>query len=170
MIARTGGVTLAPIDAAEINALRQYLRRRLRDPADVDDLMQDVYLRLLTTQASAVDHAAGYLRRIAANLMIDRHRRQVTRLFDRHLPLDDSIAAAGALGPDRAVAARQQLRRLDAALDALQPIARDTFLLVRVEGLSHKEAARRIGVTPKAVSHHVERTLARLADRLEMVE
>ena len=49
-------------DAEEIASLRTYLRRRLRDPADVDDMVQDVYLRVLSVpQAGIVENTRGFL-------------------------------------------------------------------------------------------------------------
>lgn len=87
-------------------------------------------------------------------------------MFDDHMPLDEQIVDDGAIGADRIACARQELACLGTALETISPVARDAFLLVRVEGYSHKEAAKTLGLTPKAVSHHVERTLAKLAGSL----
>jgi RNA polymerase sigma-70 factor (ECF subfamily) len=163
-----GGLELAT-SAEEMAALRGYLKRRMRDGQDLDDMVQDVYLRVLSTpETGPVANVRGFLRRVASNLLIDRYRRKAARLSDNHTTLDEQIVDDGALAPERIASGRQELALLGDALEAIGPVARDAFLLVRVEGFSHKEAAQRLGITPKAVSHHVERTLARMAERLAM--
>lgn len=158
-------------DAGAIADLRTYLRRRVRNAADVDDLVQDVYLRVLSTpQPGLIDNARGFLRRIASNLLIDNHRRRAARMVDDHMPLEENLVDDGVATPERIATARDELAVLGRALKAMTPVARDAFLLVRVEGHSHKEVARTLGITPKAVSHHVERTLARLAERVMEVD
>lgn len=161
-----------PLEAAtsadEMAALRTYLRRRMREGQDLDDMVQDVYLRVLAApEAGPVGNVRGFLRRVASNLLIDRYRRKTARLSDDHITLDEHIVDDGALAPDRIASGREELALLGDALEAIGPVARDAFLLVRVEGFSHKEAAQRLKITPKAVSHHVERTLARMAERLK---
>jgi RNA polymerase sigma factor (sigma-70 family) len=154
-------------DPGEMAALRAYLKRRMRDGQDLDDMVQDVYLRALSApEAAPVANMRGFLRRIASNLLIDSYRRKAARLFHDHTTLDDHIVDDAALAPDRIAAARQEIALLADALDTIGPVARDAFLLVRVEGYSHKEAAQKLGITPKAVSHHVERTLARMAEKI----
>ncbi|WP_022677803.1 MULTISPECIES: RNA polymerase sigma factor [unclassified Novosphingobium] len=161
----------AATSAGEMAALRAYLKRRMRDGQDLDDMVQDVYLRVLSTpEADPVANVRGFLRRVASNLLIDRYRRKAARLSEHHTTLDEHIVDDGALAPERIASGRQELALLGDALEAIGPVARDAFLLVRVEGLSHKEAAQRLGITPKAVSHHVERTLARMAGRLALGE
>ena len=154
-------------DASEISALRSYLKRRVRDAADVDDMVQDVYLRVLSAPAPGrIENARGFLRRIASNLLIDGHRRRAVRMAEFHVSFDEQAIDDRAIEPDRIVGGRHELARLGDALESVGSVARDAFLLVRVEGLSHKAAAARLGITPKAVSHHVDRTLAKLAERL----
>lgn len=154
-------------DATEISALRSYLRRKLRDTDDVDDMVQDVYLRVLAAPTEGpIENIRGFLRRIASNLLIDRYRSRVVRMTEFHDQVDEHMVDHLAIRPDRIFEGRQELARLGDALKSISPVARDAFLLVRVEGYSHKEAALRLGITPKAVSHHIDRTLAKLAERL----
>jgi len=151
-------------NVGEMADLRAYLKRRVRNPCDIDDMVQDVYVRVLSApQTGIVENARGFLRRIASNLLIDNHRRKAARMVDDHMPLDEGLIDDCVATPERIIGARQELDHLGRALETISPTARDAFLLVRVEGYSHKEAARELGITPKAVSHHVDRTLARLA-------
>ncbi len=83
-----------------------------------------------------------------------------------HFPIDEAMVDDGTNDPERALAGRNSLQALGEALKTLSPMARDAFLLVRVDGLSHREAAARLGIETKAVSRHIERSLARLAAML----
>jgi DNA-directed RNA polymerase specialized sigma24 family protein len=81
-------------------ALRGYLKRRMRDGQDLDDMVQDVYLRVLSTpETGPVANVRGFLRRVASNLLIDRYRRKAARLSDNHTTLDEQIVDDGALRP-----------------------------------------------------------------------
>ncbi|WBO22832.1 RNA polymerase sigma factor [Sphingomonas abietis] len=158
----------APPDVTDHEpALRAYLRRRIGPSEDVEDFVQDVYLRVLSAPPQEdVRSWRGFLVRIASNLLIDHHRRKNVRMAEEHVTVDDMLIRDEGADPERTLSGRQELAHVAKAIQELGPVARDAFLLVRVEGLSHKEAALRLGITPKAVSHHVERSLARLARQL----
>ncbi|WP_337188780.1 RNA polymerase sigma factor [Phenylobacterium sp.] len=149
------------------DALRSYIARRVRDHAQVDDLVQDTYVRLLRAGPGtrAVRNRRGFLFRIASNLITDAFRRRRTR--QEHPGLDGTLEANlsdhGVGSPERRLIGRDRLAKLDAALAALTPKARACVHLVRFEGLSPREAAARLGLTEKAVSRQLERTLATLA-------
>lgn len=156
-----------PIEAHR-SALQQYLRRRLRAHEDPEDYVQEVYLRVLAADPgqNKVQNLRGFLFRAASNLMIDKHRRRETSMEAAHGPLDEALSDDGTSDPERQLIGRNALDQLGLALETLTPAARNAFMLVRVEGLSHREAAERLGVETKAVSRHVERSLARLAAML----
>lgn len=144
------------------------MRRHLRAPEDVEDYVQEVYARILATPPSAqVESWQGLLRRVASNLIIDRARRARTRSAALHV----SLEAEFEVGDDQptaeqALIARQRLRIVAEAIKEASPVARAAFLLVRVEGLSHRAAAERLGVDVKIASRHVERVLALISRRL----
>lgn len=148
--------------------LQRYFRRRVQRPEDAEDFVQDVYLRVLAIgpEAEKVRSWRGFLLRAASNLLVDKHRRSETRMERQHVPLETDLLDSGTDDPERVLIGRHELHALSEALKTLSPMARDAFLLVRVEGLSHKEAAARLGLETKAVSRHVERSLARLAAML----
>lgn len=147
-------------------SLRAYLRRRVANRQDVDDYVQEVYARALASApAGGIVNLRGFLLRLASNLVVDRFRADRSRRSDRHVGLDQAPepSDAGAMSPEGELAARQQQARLEEELQALSPVARDCFILVRVEGLRPAQAARRLGLSEKAVTRHLERTLKRLA-------
>lgn len=152
----------------ERSALAGYFRRRVARPEDAEDFVQDVYLRVLAAAPAPqkVQSWRGFLLRAASNLLIDKHRRSEARMEGNHVAIEGELPDCGTHDPERVLIGRDTLHALSEALKTLSPVARDAFLLVRVEGLSHKEAAARLGIEPKAVSRHVERSLVRLGTML----
>ena len=150
------------------STLRSYFRRRVERPEDAEDFVQDVYLRVLAMgpDAQKVRSWRGFLLHAASNLLIDKHRRSAARMEKDHVVLSDDVLDGGTDNPERVLIGRDELHALSEALKTLSPVARDAFLLVRVEGLSHRDAATRLGIETKALSRHIERSLARLAAML----
>lgn len=96
----------------------------------------------------------------AANLATDVHRRE-RRWAKRFVPADDAVGsvASDRPGPDATAHAQARVERLAAALDGLPRRCRDAFLMNRLDGLSHREIAARLGVSSKTVQRHIERAL-----------
>jgi RNA polymerase sigma-70 factor (ECF subfamily) len=150
------------------SALRAYFRKRVRNIDDVDDYVQEVYARVLSAGPSQkIDSWRGFLLRVASNLITDGFRRDQARMKSSHITLDDILNLTdGMPTAEDCVHARQQLEALTEALSSVEPMARDVFLLVRVEGLTHREAAERFGIETKQASRHIERVLAQLTRAL----
>lgn len=133
-------------------ALRAYIRGRFPGVADVDDLVQETYARLLRANvAGQVSDVRPYLFATARNAAIDhvRHRQVVNteslgNIEELHV-IEDAPHAAEALSRDQEVAI------LHEAIAALPTRCREILLLRRFEGLSHKDIAARLGISPKTV-------------------
>jgi RNA polymerase sigma-70 factor (ECF subfamily) len=80
--------------------------------------------------------------------------------------MDTLNVGASLPGPERNVIARDELRRLQSAIDRLPPRCREAIILARVEGLSGREIAARMGVGESAVSHYLDRGVRALAEML----
>lgn len=152
-----------PLEAA----LMRYLYRNWRVGEDVADLRQDIYEAVL--QGAAVDlprNTAGYVFTIARNLMINRAKRARVVSFDQVsdfdlLPLDVDLAAA-----DRHLDARDALRRAAIGMAALPPRCREVVRLRKVEGLSTREAAERMGVGIDTIERQLMLGLRAMADAM----
>jgi len=145
--------------------LRRFLRRSIPADHEVDDYVQDVYLRVLqSVSESNIENAWGFLRRVASNVLIDHVRKRRVRMADYHVPSDkaDNVPSGDA-SPEQTTLDMEQIARLRRALLGLSPQAQEIFQLVRVEGLTHKEAAALLKLPVKTVSKSIERSLARLA-------
>jgi RNA polymerase sigma-70 factor (ECF subfamily) len=157
--------------------LVRFLGARTASRAQAEDLAQDLYVKIAARAASPaaagpVENPAALLYRMALNLMLDRARgeaRSAARDADwrsAHTVLRGREEVADEPPADEAAAARQRLSRLVAAVEALPPQMRRAFTLHKLEGLSHAETARAMGVSVKSVEKHVSAALKALTARL----
>jgi RNA polymerase sigma-70 factor (ECF subfamily) len=101
--------------------------------------------------------AKAFLFLIVRNLMIDRLRQKRLVCIDSVADPDQLDVSDGAPTPERHVAGRQDLRRLQACMDDLPPRTRQILMLRKVEGYAQREVAMLLGVTEEAVEHQVSR-------------
>jgi RNA polymerase sigma-70 factor (ECF subfamily) len=138
-----------------------------------EDLVQELYLKL-AARPDGVDaeNATAFLYRAATNLMLDRARgerrtaaRDAAWSETAHTRLGaDEIADEPAA--DDAVASRQRLRQLVAAVEELPPQMQRAFRLHKLSGLSHAQTAQAMGLSVKSVEKHVSAALKALTARL----
>lgn len=149
-------------------SLRRYLTRRGAQPDVAADLTQEAFLQLLRAEPrEGLQSPEAYLFRIAANLAVDRHRREARAKI---LPLDAPEAAGlvdGAPLAERAVLSREELDVLRRAIDDLPPRARTVFMMHKFDGLSYRETADRLGISKNTVMVHMVRALAHCKARLD---
>ncbi len=130
----------ADIFAREAAAMRGplagYFYRRVRNPGEVEDLVQEVFLRL-TVRGTPNDtgHASAYIFQIAASVLADRHRRRTVRHADEHVSLNPDLCGDQDFAPDRIYAGKQALNAAAAALMTMPERTRTIFLLRRIDGL-----------------------------------
>jgi len=148
-------------------ALMQFLRHNWRNQSDISDLRQDVYERVFAAALKEIPtHPRQFVFTTARNLLINRIRDEQVVPFEAVTDIDALNTAIDAPGPDRTVQARDELRRVQSALDSLPPRCREVVILRRVEGLSRKEIALRMGVAEDTVTEHFIKGMRRLAGLL----
>ncbi|BBK31867.1 RNA polymerase sigma-70 factor (ECF subfamily) [Stella humosa] len=149
-------------------SLQRFLTRRGARPDVAADLTQDAFLRLIQAgPAEGIQSREAYLFRIATNLAIDRHRREVDGASSA-LPLDDQPEPPDlAPSADAALLSREALAVLQRAVDDLPPRGREVFVLHKFEGLSYDEIAGRLGIAKNTVMVHMARSLAHCKRRLD---
>jgi RNA polymerase sigma-70 factor (ECF subfamily) len=149
--------------AAMRNPLNAYFRRRVRDPNDVEDLVQEVFLRLTVRGTPEhLDGASGYIFQTAASVLADRHRRRTVRHADDHIMLDPEAHADADFDPHRIAVGRQALHAAAAALLTMSERTRTIFLLKRLDGLRHQAIATQLGISISAVEKHIARAMEHL--------
>jgi RNA polymerase sigma-70 factor (ECF subfamily) len=149
------------------SALIHFLHHNWRNQADIDDLLQEVYMRLTAAAQKEIPaQTKAFVFSTARNLLIDRVRREQVVPIEAVADLDALGVAIDEPGPDRNVMARDELRRVQAALDRLPPRAREALLLRRVDGLSRAEIAQRMGIGEGTVKEYLSESVCALADML----
>jgi RNA polymerase sigma-70 factor (ECF subfamily) len=147
--------------------LVQFLRKASRNASDVEDLRQEVYTRMFEAAKKEIpEHTRPLLFRIARHLLIDRARREQVVSIEAVENLENLNLAIDEPGPDRAVIAREELRRMQAALDKLPRRYRMAVVMRKVEGLTTREIALRLGIAEKTVEKHLTEGVRALADIL----
>jgi RNA polymerase sigma factor (sigma-70 family) len=147
--------------------LMQFLHQNWRNKNDIEDLRQDVYMRVYeAAQKEIPEKAKPFILKTARNLLVDRVRREHVVPIEAVADLDALGAAIEAPGPERSAIARDMLRRLQAALDRLPPRCREAVVLKQIEGLSRREIAERMDISQDTVSEHLTVGIRALAEML----
>jgi len=136
--------------------LIQFLQHHGRNMSDLNDLRQEVYLRAFErAQEQLPQTTRPFVFAIARNILVNQFRHErvipiegVPDIESIEIPTDEP-------GPDRSMIARDELRRLYAALDRLPPRCREAVVMRRVDQLSRREIAVRMGVAEKTVKRHL---------------
>ena len=147
-------------------ALRRYFGKRAYQSADVEDLVQNVLLRLAVRgDSQSIEQPEAYLMRTATNVWRDYLRKKGTHAEAVHEEYVEGHLREEH-GPDADLESAEAISALLAALQELPARTRQVFVLCRVEGLRQKAVARRLGVSVSAVEKHMIRAIAHLASRL----
>lgn len=145
--------------------LMQFLRHNWRDKSDIEDLRQEIYVRVCEAAEREVPKSAkSFVFATARNLLIDMARKESVVPIEAVADLEDLGIELDTPSPDRSVMAKDDLRRLQAALDKLPPRHREAVVLGRIEGLSGREIAQRMGIAETTASQHLKLGMHALAD------
>ena len=155
----------ATIYRTTIAPLRRYLARLLGNTAEAQDIAHDAYLRVFPTpDSTSAEQPEALLYTTARRLAINRLRRRDLSPISG-APLSDEAASA-APGVAQQVMARQELAALEQAIAALPAGCRTVLLLRKVELLSHREIAARLGIAISTVEKQHARALRLLREAL----
>lgn len=147
-------------------ALRAWLNRRRVEGLETDDIVQETYAVLAALEA--VEHIASpraYAFQTARSVIM-RHLRRVRIVRIEAVGLSGDIAAPpDEISPERHATSREELQRVAGVIADLPPKCRQAFLLRRLEGLSQRDVAQRMGISESAVEKHIGRALRALAPR-----
>ncbi|HEX7119482.1 MAG TPA: sigma-70 family RNA polymerase sigma factor [Longimicrobiales bacterium] len=150
------GDRIAVAFARERGRLWKFIRARVAEHVDAEDILQDVFTELVVAYrlAKPIEHLGGWLFQVARNRITDRfrRRRREAPLDDRPAAMDDdartleSLLPAPDAGPEAAYARRVLLEAIEDALAELPRAQREVFIAHELEGRSFKEIAAETGV------------------------
>lgn len=149
--------------------LRRYLRKRLAAAEDVEDTIQEVYVRIARYPTpDAVLNTQAFVMTIAANLLRDRFAADLRRRLDLQVPLDEADFPCGRPSLERQLEAEQTLALVLEALNDLKPKCRDALILHRFRNLTYPEIADLMGLSTSMVQKHINRALAHITSKLKI--
>ncbi|AZE49934.1 Sigma-70 factor FpvI (ECF subfamily) [Pseudomonas chlororaphis] len=132
-----------------------FLNAKLGNLQVAEDVVHDAYVRVLERSSDTpIEQPRAFLYRTALNLVIDGHRRNALRQVE---PLDvlDNEERFFSPSPHTSIDHGQRLDMLQRALAELPVLCRESFLLRKLEGLSHPEIAERLGISRSLVEKHI---------------
>src|ERR1700737_3154550 len=148
-------------------ALYRYLRKFTSGAEDIEDLVQETYVRVYTlSDYRTVASPRALLFRIAHNMAVERARRQKSQATDSGAGLERLTIYSTDAPADEQIDARRRFESFCAAVDRLPPLCRRVFVLRKVYRLSHDEIAEILGVTHSTIEKHVAKGLVRCRDYL----
>ena len=148
-------------------ALQRYLHRCWPHRDEVPDLRQDVYARVYQAAGKGLpQQPKAFLFATARHLMADRARRARVVSIQPMGDFEPSHVLVDDVSPERWCGGRQALKRLADAFDRLPDRCREVVWLRRVEELSQKDVALRLGISEKTVEKHIAKGMRLLAGQL----
>ena len=150
--------------------LRGMLRRVCASPAEVDDVIQETYYKVL--QMASMDHVReprGFLVRISKNIVIDRMRRDAIVSIEAVANLEALEIADSAPSPERVAMARAELRWVIGLIANLPDRCKEVFRARRIYGLSQNETAETLGISEGIVEKETMRGMSLISDMIARV-
>ncbi|QHF45737.1 RNA polymerase subunit sigma [Pseudomonas sp. S35] len=135
--------------------LVSFLNAKLGNRQVAEDVVHDAYVRVLERSSDIpIEQPRAFLYRTALNLVIDGHRRNALRQYEPLETLDtEERFCAGS--PQASHDQSQRLEMLERALAELPAACRDSFMLRKLEGLTHLQIAERLGISRSLVEKHI---------------
>ena len=160
---RDQDLRVSGIVTQEESRLKRFIRRRVPDPRDAEDILQDVFSTLVEANRllMPIDHITGWLYRVARNRIIDLFRSRTME----PLELED-LLPSGLAGPDEEYARAALMETLEQAIAELPPDQREVFIGHELEGRSFKQMAAATGVSINTLLSRKRYAVLRLRERL----
>ena len=168
---------ISEIVTKERSRLRDFIRRRVPDPSDAEDIVQEVFYELVEANRllMPIEHVTGWLFRVARNRITDLFRKKKPEsLGDRMvegeegelLRLEDLLPSRDA-GPEALYIRNVLLEELELAIDELPAEQREVFIAHELEGRSFKEMAAETGVSVNTLLSRKRYAVLHLRERLQ---
>ena len=178
-MAREDDRRIADVVTRERSRLANFIRRRVPDPRDAEDILQDVFYELVEANRllMPIEHVTGWLFRVARNRITDLFRKKRPESFsdtavadegDELLQLEDLLPSPDA-GPEALYARHMLLEELELAVDELPEAQRTVFVAHELEGHSFKQIAAQTGVSINTLLSRKRYAVLHLRERLQSI-
>jgi len=171
--------SISEIFAEQRSRLRNFIRRRVPDPADAEDIVQEVFYELVEANRllMPLEHVTGWLFRVARNRITDLFRKKKTEPFSaaaigdengERLGIEELLPSPDA-GPEALYVRGVLLEELEDALDELPGEQREVFMAHELEGRSFKELAQESGLSVNTLLSRKRYAVLHLRERLQAI-
>jgi RNA polymerase sigma factor (sigma-70 family) len=170
---------ISEVIAEQRSRLRNFIRRRVPDPSDAEDIVQEVFYELVEANRllMPIEHVTGWLFRVARNRITDLFRKKKPETFSgaavedetgELLRVEDLLPSPDA-GPEALYFRSVLLDELELALDELPDEQRDVFVAHEIEGRSFKELSAKSGVSVNTLLSRKRYAVLHLRERLQSI-
>ncbi|HWS96336.1 MAG TPA: RNA polymerase sigma factor [Candidatus Methylomirabilis sp.] len=170
---------ISAIFAEQRSRLRNFIRGRVPDPRDAEDILQDAFYKLVEANRllMPIDHVTSWLFRVARNRITDLFRKKKPETFNHVsvadedgelLQIEDLLPSPDA-GPEALYFRNALLDQLELALDELPEEQREVFVAHELDGRSFKELAAATGVTVNTLLSRKRYAVLHLRERLQSI-
>jgi RNA polymerase sigma factor (sigma-70 family) len=170
---------ISEVVGRERSRLRNFIRQRVPDPRDADDILQEVFYELVEANRllMPIEHVTGWLFRVARNRITDLFRKKKPESFSdaavaesaEELTLLEELLPSPDAGPDALYARGVLLDEIELALDELPDEQREVFVWHEIEGRSFKEMAAETGVSMNTLLARKHYAVLHLRERLRSI-
>jgi RNA polymerase sigma factor (sigma-70 family) len=170
---------ISDVVGQEQSRLRNFIRRRVPNPRDAEDILQDVFYELVEANRllMPIEHVGAWLYRVARNRITDLFRKKQPEPFSDSEKMDEDgevlfledLLPSSEAGPEAIFARNVLLDELALALEELPEEQRDVFVAHEIEGLSFREIAAETGVGLSTLLSRKRYAVLHLRQRLQAV-
>lgn len=162
---------IVPAFQAAESALKQYLMRFFVRPQDIEDVVQETFLRAFESEKNqAITSPRSFLFKVAKNIALSELSRKSNHLMIYMGDLAELEVIDSRPSLDEALEIQARLASLSRMADALPPQCRRVLIMRKVFGFSHKEIARRLNISTRTVEKHLTKALQRCQQSGEATE
>jgi RNA polymerase sigma factor (sigma-70 family) len=170
---------LSLIIAEQRSRLRNFIRRRVPDPSDAEDIVQEVFYELVEANRllMPIEHVTGWLYRVARNRIIDLFRKKkperfgdaaVENEYGEILQVEDLLPSPDA-GPEALYMRGVLLDELELAIEALPEEQREVFIAHEIDGRSFKELSAETGISMSTLLSRKRYAILHLRGKLQSI-
>ena len=170
---------ISEVVAEQGSRLRNFIRRRVADPSDAEDILQEVFYELVEANRllMPIEHVTGWLFRVARNRITDLFRKKKPETFsgaaiedeDGHLLRIEDLLPSPDAGPEALYVRNVLLEELEFALGELPDEQREVFIAHELEGRSFKELSAESGVSVNTLLSRKRYAVLHLRERLQNI-
>ena len=148
--------------------LTRYFGRRVRNQSEIEDMVQDVFARMVARNSTEpIENLGGYVMKTASSVLADHARNRFSHRASLHVAFDAEVHGEEQSDPERLLRGREDLYAATACLLCLPERTRTVFILRRLEGKKYRDIAEHLGISVSAVEKHMMRAIEHLSSGMD---